>query len=59
MVHVHTCYTSHARQPRPTTTVLRCTNNSGSRRAHHVDVDLLRQDLIDHYPKVKGTLPLF
>ncbi|KAF9510532.1 hypothetical protein BS47DRAFT_1347826 [Hydnum rufescens UP504] len=35
MVHVHTCYTSYAQQPQPTT------------------------NLIDHYPKVKGTLPLF
>ncbi|KAF9513969.1 hypothetical protein BS47DRAFT_1485324 [Hydnum rufescens UP504] len=39
--------------------VPRCTNNSGSRCAHHVDLDLLQQDLIDHYPKVKGMLPLF
>ncbi|KAF9515183.1 hypothetical protein BS47DRAFT_1342340 [Hydnum rufescens UP504] len=36
-----------------------CTNNSGSWRAHHVDLDLLRQDPIDHYPKVKAMLPLF
>ncbi|KAF9509519.1 hypothetical protein BS47DRAFT_1349087 [Hydnum rufescens UP504] len=29
------------------------------RNPHHIDLDLLQQDLIDHYPKVKATLPLF
>ncbi|KAF9509562.1 hypothetical protein BS47DRAFT_1349127 [Hydnum rufescens UP504] len=50
MVHVHTCYTSHADN---------CNQLQVHLRAHHVDLDLLRQDLIDHYPKVKAMLPLF
>ncbi|KAF9503673.1 hypothetical protein BS47DRAFT_1356018 [Hydnum rufescens UP504] len=58
MVHVHTCYTSHA-DNRNQLQVHLSLDPPKSRRAHHVDLDLLRQDLIDHYPKVKAMLPLF